>query len=198
MARFTRKLGTRSPKKVIRIYTEGEKTEPNYFNSIKDELRLNEIDIIIRGMGSNGIPLVDYVIQQKRIEDEDTEWWVVFDKDDNNNFNQAIEKAENNGINAAYSNECFELWFVLHFEYLNNSIGRRALRSKLSKLLGIRYTKSADIYAIVKSKEATAIKNAKKLEKIYNDTDITSFTYRDPSTTVYKLVERLRELKHEE
>ena len=50
--------------------------------------------------------------------------FVVFDKDDftPNAFNKAIEKCENNGYIALWSNECIELWFLLHFNYLSSNI----------------------------------------------------------------------------
>ena len=79
MSRFSRKAEIRRPRKVIRIYTEGVKTEPNYFNSIKNELRLSEIDIKVNGRGDHTLPLVQWVIERKneeRISDNfETEWW---------------------------------------------------------------------------------------------------------------------------
>lgn len=198
-SRFSRKQNTREPRKVIRIYTEGAKTEPNYFNSIKDELRLNEIDIKVDGRGDHTVSLVERVIERKdelSNTDEDTEWWVVFDKDDHTGFNQAIEQAEAQGINVAYSNECFELWFILHFEFLNTAIGRNKYYEKLTALLSKKYEKNtSDIYGLIRDKETTAIKNAKNLEKDHSESGITSYEQMDPSTSVYKLVERLRSFK---
>lgn len=201
MSAFTRKQNTRKPRKVIRIYTEGEKTEPNYLGSIKNELRINEIDIKINGRGDHTLHLVEWVKEKKDEDKEDvdfeTEWWIVFDKDEHKDFNKAINLAQKNNINIAYSNECFELWFILHFEYLQTSLGRDKFKPKLTKLLGKKYEKnSSDIYELIKIKEKIAICNAKKLEKFHNDQKIISFEKRDPSTTVYKLVERLRALKN--
>jgi len=198
-SRFSRKQNTQELRKVIRIYTEGAKTEPNYFNSIKDELRLNEIDIKVDGRGDHTVSLVEWVIERKEElsgTDEDTEWWVVFDKDNHSGFNQAIERAVAEGINVAYSNECFELWFILHFEFLNTAIGRTKYYEKLTELLSRKYEKNtSDIYGLLKDKEATAIKNARKLEKIHFVSGVTSYEKMDPSTSVYKLVERLRSFK---
>lgn len=199
MSRFPRKTNTQKTRKVIRVFTEGEKTEPNYFNSIKVELRLSEVDIKVDGRGDHTISLVEWVIAEKKSvesSDEDTEWWVVFDKDDHADFNKAIEKAQANGINVAYSNECFELWFILHFELLQSAIGRAKYYEKLTGLLSRKYDKTnSDIYSLIKDKEATAIKNARNLEKAHDKAGTASFEKRDPSTSVYKLVERLRSLK---
>jgi hypothetical protein len=196
-SRFSRKQNTREPRKVIRIYTEGEKTEPNYFNSIKDELRLNEIDIKVAGLGDHTVPLVEWVIERKNeLASDDTEWWVVFDRDGHTGFNQAIQRAEAEGINVAYSNECFELWFILHFEFLNTAIGRNKYYEKLTGLLSKKYDKStSDIYGLIKDHEAIAIRNAKNLEKMHSDVGITSYEKMDPSTSVHRLVERMRSFK---
>ncbi|MCX6735744.1 MAG: RloB family protein [Candidatus Parcubacteria bacterium] len=205
MSVFQRKRDTRKIRKVIRIYTEGTKTEPNYFGSIKDELRISEIDIQIqgvRGFNNHTLPLVGSVIERKKEEEKnndfETEWWVVFDKDDFPDFNSAIDLAQKHGINVVYSNECFELWFILHFEFLQTSLGRNNFEPKLSKLLGRKYEKkSSDIYDLIKDKESNAIRYAKKLEKMHDDEKVSSPEQRVPSTLVYKLVERLRSLKTE-
>ncbi len=197
-SRFSRNSNTKNPKKVIRIYTEGESTEPNYFNAIKDELRLSEIDIKVNGLGHNTIALVEYVIDRKNetsSTDEDTEWWVVFDKDDFGRFNEAIEKAESEGIKVAYSNESFELWFILHFEFLQSSLGRDKFAAKITSHIGKKYEKNIDIYSLLKSKESDAIRNAKNLEKQHDKLGEASFDKRVPSTRVYELIECLRGLK---
>lgn len=198
MSTFSRKTSGRKINKVIRIFTEGEKTEPNYFGAIKTELRLSEIDIKIHGIGDHTMSLVDYVINEKKKEDDmyPTEWWVVFDKDDHSHFNQSIEKAQSNGIQVAYSNESFELWFILHYDYLDSALTREKINEKLEQKLGRKYAKSFDIYPVIKDKESEAIRNAKNLEKMYDESSIISFEKRNPSTTVYKLVEALRNLKN--
>lgn len=201
MSRFNRKENNRKPNKVIRIYTEGEKTEPDYFNSIRTELRLQEIDVRVNGCGDHTLSLVQWVLDRKNeVEgsDEETEWWVVFDKDDHTGFDEAIKFAQDNSINVAYSNECFELWFILHFEYLNTAIGRKSYNTKLTELLGKKYDKKGpNVYPLLRDKENVAIRNAKRLEKDHSDLAILSPEKRDPSTTVYLLVEKLRSLKKE-
>ena len=198
MSVFQRKPASQFPRSVIRIYTEGKKTEPNYFNAIKDELKRNEIEIIVDGRGDHTLSLVEWVINKKENERNDpafvTEWWVVFDKDEHLDFNHAIELAEKNKIQVAYSNECFELWFILHFEYLQTAINRKAFNTKLTKLLSRKYEKNSNIYSIIKEKEAFAIKNAKKLEEMHLSENRVNQALRNPSTTVYKLVERMRKI----
>ena len=57
--------------------------------------------------------------------------WVVFDKDDFNDFNEAIALAGRKGFMAGWSNEAFELWYLLHFVYLDSAISRADYITKL-------------------------------------------------------------------
>lgn len=186
-----RKFDSRPERAVIYIYSEGTVTEPNYFTAIKRELRLAQVDIRPIGTSRSTLSLVDFVIAEKGINSQD-EFWVVFDRDDHTDFNKAIEKGEANGLGVAYSNECFELWFILHFEYLSSALGRENFAVKLTKLLTEKYAKNMDVYSRIKDKESAAIRNAKKLEEMHSKAGTTSLQGRTPSTTVYKLVEHLR------
>ena len=44
------------------------------------------------------------------------EVWVLFDRDNNKDFDEAITLAKNNDIRVAWSNSCFEYWLLLHFK----------------------------------------------------------------------------------
>lgn len=192
-----RKYEIKKERKVVYIYSEGEVTEPQYFTSIKRELRLPEVHIELIGTGFNTISLVKHVLTERGVQNDESEWWVVFDKDDHVNFNQAIQNAEASGLKVAYSNECFELWFILHFEYLQTALGGARFKDKLTGLLSAKYKKNMDVYTLIKGRESEAIRNARNLEKMHDDNSATSKQDRVPSTTVYKLVERLRLLKQE-
>lgn len=193
MERFARSRSTRFPGKIIFIYTEGSKTEPNYFNSIVNEMRIYGVQIRSKGNGFDPKSLVDVVIEERINGEKEDEWWVVFDRDDHEGFDNAISRAEANGINVAYSNESFELWFLLHFNLLENSLNRSQLNKKLSQLLGKKYEKNMDVYSLIKHKERDAVRNAKTCEQLHRA--VTSHGKRNPCTLVYKLVERLRSLK---
>lgn len=45
--------------------------------------------------------------------------WLVFDKDDFDDFDKAIKVAQKNGFKEAWSNECFELWYYLYTHTLD-------------------------------------------------------------------------------
>lgn len=207
--RFNRNYEQKSEYKIIHIFTEGTETEPNYFKSIKEELRLLNIDIRIAGTARNTLSLVDYVIDFKDKNNINTETidgdeiWVVFDKDSfDRDFDNAINKAEAHSIKVAYSNESFELWFLLHFNYIDCSISRsdynKKLGENLSKLTNKKITEykknSKEMYSLIKNYEIEAIKRAKKLLDTHKNEK--SFLKKNPSTTVHVLVENLRKLKN--
>ncbi|WP_249170331.1 RloB family protein, partial [Porphyromonas levii] len=57
--------------------------------------------------------------------------WVVFDKDDFTDFNEAIQLATSYSFQRAWTNEAFELWYLLHFQYLDAGISRHNYIEKL-------------------------------------------------------------------
>ena len=128
-----RKSNTRETKQTFLIVCQGATTEPNYFECF----RLPTIIIKTISLAFNPIKLV----QETNILKEDDDYnqvWCVFDRDDSpkKDFNSAISSAKSSNIQVAYSNEAFELWYVLHFEFLNTGIPRNDYIKKLTSLLG--------------------------------------------------------------
>jgi hypothetical protein len=178
------------------IVCEGEKTEPNYFRSFAVDTKVIKLDI--KGEGKNTKSLVEKAIELKNDSeyDESDRFWCVFERDingknsnDAQNFNAAMTLAKNNGIKVAYSNDAFELWYLLHFHFYNTGISRKDYQNMLTKLLGHEYQKNSEtIYEELKNQQQDAIKHAKRLLLEYDrpnpETD-------NPSTTVHLLVEEL-------
>ncbi|WP_293350217.1 MULTISPECIES: RloB family protein [unclassified Microcoleus] len=178
------------------IVCEGEKTEPNYFRKFPVDTKV--INLKIEGEGRNTRSLVEKAIKLKNESeyDENDRFWCVFDRDingknsnDAQNFNAAMTLANNNGIKVAYSNDAFELWYLLHFHFYNNGISRKDYQKMLTKLLGHEYQKNSEtIYEELKNKQQDAIKHAKRLLMEYDPPNPES---DNPSTTVHLLVEEL-------
>lgn len=103
------------------IVCEGEKTEPNYFKGFRPAGKVLDI----RGVGYNTIKLVREAIRLQVKETYD-QVWCVFDRDDfpAQHFNEALSLAREHRIKVAYSNEAFELWYILHFDYHQSGIPR--------------------------------------------------------------------------
>ncbi len=124
------------------IVCEGKKTEPNYFKSFKEKLRVSA-EIKIEGLGDNTLSLVERTCELKQ-QDDYTDVWVVFDRDSfpAERFNEAIALARRRDIRVAYSNEAFELWYWLHFDYQDTAVSRADYEAKLTKRLGFSYKKN--------------------------------------------------------
>jgi hypothetical protein len=170
------------------IVCEGAKTEPLYF----EQFRVPGLVVDVEGTGMNTLRLVEEAMRL-RTEDDYDQVWCVFDKDEFpiDHFENAIQRAGNNGIRVAYCNQAFELWYLLHFEYLQTAIDRKSYMKKLDEYLGFEYKKNDPrIYHVLRCKIDIAIRNAKHLMKEYR------FSHPgkdDPSTTVHKLVIALLE-----
>lgn len=180
-------VGTRNIKPRFLIICEGAKTERNYFDAFR-------VPGLARGLGCDPKTLVESV--EGIISETGGNYdqiWCVFDRDDvpSERFNSAIEIAKHKGYGIAYSNEAFELWYVLHFEYLESGLPRKDYIQKLSKYLGKQYEKNSEtIYDDLFDKQATAIKRAQKLLASYPHP---SPANDNPSTTVHQLVLELNQ-----
>jgi hypothetical protein len=195
------------------IVCEGEKTEPNYFKGLKDDLpngKLMYYQIDIEGTGRNTQSLVDEAVLLKKHYEQDKnrpidKLWVVFDKDSfsSNDFNSAILSCQNStpAIGCAWSNEAFELWYLLHFHYYNNGMNREDYQNLIEENLkpalgeGYRYQKnSAEMYALLKEHGNLddAIRNSKRLAENFEGRQ--DYANHNPCTMVWQLVEELFEL----
>ena len=210
-----RKVSGRSKGKTFLILCEGEETEPNYFEEFQKIARANKTAYItIKGLGAVGITVVTIAKQLKEQGNYgDDEVWCVFDRDlkkENNNqqnFNAAIRLAIENQLKLAISNDAFELWYLLHYEYYQSETHRSDYEKMLNIRLGEKYEKNSEImYEKLKDKQSNAIKFAKKLWlshcNLHGIDDPNNLTIEqriiihniNPSTTVYQLVEKLNEV----
>jgi hypothetical protein len=186
----TRQLDIKEVKQRFLIVCEGKKTEPYYFKSF----RVPKAVVAIEGAAGDPTRLVNSAYKLAN-EDKYDQVWCVFDRDEGawtaQNFNNALQNAKTYGFQVAYSNECFELWYILHFEFLNTGLPRSDYEDKLSELLGVKYRKNdSTIYQQLLAKQEIAIKYARKLLESYNSIDPER---NNPSTTVHLLVEALNE-----
>lgn len=138
-----RQVDVREPKQRFLIVCEGSKTEPYYFEGLRQHHRLNAV-VKVLGLGLDPYQLVQ-AAQAELLRDDYEQVWCVFDRDTwpVQNFNSALQQAKREGIGVAYSNECFELWYLLHFNYYDTAISRRQYIENLEMLLGHPYSKSS-------------------------------------------------------
>lgn len=212
-----RKQGTRDQIVRFLIVCEGEKTEPNYFKALIDDCksqndgakidkqRTQVVPAAVIGGGACGT--CKLVEKAKKLEKEYKRKhqvpfdrvWVVFDKDEYKDFNKAIADAKKEGMNCAWSNGAFELWFLLHFQngfegkckdYVNKI--ESILKKKLKKT-DFSYEKNDEgFYQILQEHgdEEQAIKRAQKLRE--NMGKKKNYATHNPRTEVDLLVDELR------
>lgn len=124
---------------------------------------------------------------------------MVFDKDDFEDFDEAIQLGKDKGYEVAWSNQSFEYWLYLHFHYNDSALHRYDWSEKISELFkqyslgdGTYRKNYENIYDLVNLFDGvnTAIRNAKRRMANFNEeSDLPS--QFDPGTTVYKLVDKL-------
>lgn len=190
-----RQENTRSQRECFLIVCEGKETEPLYFKSFQCQVRPNSITII----GGAGDPLgvVNKAIKQKNANQGlFTQIWTVFDRDEAPSFNQAINRAKSNKIKCAWSNEAFELWFILHFNLMENAVSRKQYANIINKAIGnkFHYEKTTpNMYQILQKhgNQQQAITNAKAIEKQHHGVD---YATHNPCTKIYKLIEELNKI----
>ncbi len=204
-----RKEASRELRIYFLIVCEGEKTEPNYFKSFKNNVKSFVYTLDILGEGTNTKDLVKRTIKARDNSSQEYDSvWAVFDKDSftSNNFNGAVLLAKNNGIKVGWSNEAFELWYLLHFQYRNTAMSRKDYKksieteintkiasvSKSNKPKKFVYKKnSEEMYAILAKygNESQAIRWA---EKLMNEHSCENFASHNPCTRIHLLVKELR------
>ena len=208
-AKASKKRKENVREKLVRflIVCEGTKTEPHYFEALIKNYISTVREVTIEGEGRATVALVDRTLEIKQELERKNAMsfdrvWVVFDKDDFDDFNDAIKKANKLGFHSAWTNEAFELWYYLHFEYLDTGIGRadyiKKLEEAFKEKLGdshFEYKKgNPDIYSLLQQygREDLAKRFAQQLHGLYTGTD---YAAHKPCTMVDKLVE---ELEHSE
>lgn len=186
------------------IVSEGTDTEPAYFEAIRDIINSRyrkKIQLEVSGEGDNTINL--FWKAKQRASDSANGFrhvWVVYDTDDfpAEHIDRVVELCKENSTedteyHAVWSNQCVELWYLLHFSYMQSDIHRTAYWPKLTDwLIGIgagTYEKNRkDMYQILRPFMDFAIANAKRLEKINEGK---SPSKAAPGTKIYELVEKL-------
>lgn len=145
------------------IFCEGQATEPKYFQGFKRYIEDNPIyrDMVlieIEGCQAETMRVIgkaeEYVRENKITKGQ---IWCVYDKDSfpSSDVNGVVQRAEvlnqkNPDIqyHAAWSNECIEFWFMLHFAYYtaNNhrSEYKKFLNEKFQELGIGKYEKNMD------------------------------------------------------
>ena len=188
------------------IICEGENTEPYYFKSFP--VLTAEVEAF--GIGRSKTSLVEQAIDcvSQETHDPEREVWIVFDMDfdpakdaasQRQDFNNAIRLAEENGFRVAYSNDAFELWFVLHYQLLEAALTRVEYYQRISQHWKMSYERDGkgvqfcrEVYQRLledqNADQVAAIRHAQRLHQQFAGIQPAN---QNPCTTVYQLVAEL-------
>jgi hypothetical protein len=185
--------------KTILIVGEGQ-TEKLYFESFPVlTLTVEAIDL----KGESKLKLIESTTSIT--ENSDTvydEVWCVFDMDfkqgekEFSDFDNAITKGKSLGYNIAYSNDSFELWFYLHYNYTEQKNHRTFYYKFLGKQWNLNYAKEGKGYKFCQGiysklendKKASQEIAIERAEMIFNKQSSLPFHQQNPVSLVYELV----------
>lgn len=147
-ADLRRRHGRRQPRERILIVCEGEQTERNYFEEIREEARLSTATIktVPSNLGTNPENVVRSAEAKfKSLGRTFDRIYAVFDRDDHQGYANAIDMAaKRNGkllnaerkatqFQAIPSVPCFELWLLIHFAQTQGPIHRDDIAARLKR-----------------------------------------------------------------
>lgn len=205
-ASLRRKQAKRAPYDMVLLVFEGEKTEPNYFRALIDDLQLSTANIIIaqNSAGSSPRTVVDFALREYKKSKEYDRVYCVFDKDRHTTYYAALDiirgarMGKGHSIHATTSVPCFEFWLLLHFVYTtkqfdsgHGSICANVI-SDLKTYMPDYEKGTTNTYQATKDMLVSAIANGKKVARYCaaGGTDM-------PSTKIHELIEYLKNLKAE-
>jgi hypothetical protein len=173
--KLNRRPPSREPAQKILIACEGSKTEPLYFESIRNELRLQTLKIIVLHHNkTDPRGIIERLIEERKKMKKSQEWsdkdsaWAVFDGDEHiekssATWQSAIDRAKSQNIQLAITNPCFELWYLIHFQDHYAQVNRDKVVSNLRKHIS-NYDKSMCLYPEpLKAVTEKAIQRAAKI-----------------------------------
>ena len=183
-------------RRIVHVFTEGEVTEPEYF----DWLKRRQGQFALKVDDRHGPPqkLLELAIdlqRHSRSRASDTprhdSVWCVFDHDQHPGVDDTIRRALRAGISVAFSHPCFEYWVLLHF---CADAAPRAGRcpdvtSRVERHLP-GYRKSLPLPRM-QGRFLQAKDRALRVDAQHDRDGRTLSTQRDPSTNVWQLVERI-------
>lgn len=159
-------------KKIIIISCEGENTEPEYFEAIKEKLS-NYISVLVQieivphqKKGSEPRKIVcaleDHIIEKYDYKNDNDEMWVIWDREKvqerKKDILEMIPQCKEKNYNIALTNPLFEFWLLLHIvdiskynstilyenKWMTSAKNKRFIDKELSNILPNGYSKKKD------------------------------------------------------
>jgi hypothetical protein len=203
---YDRQPGKITPGRCILIVCEGAETEPNYFQEMRNYLKLSLIEVDIEGRAGAPISLVNKAQQLVAQRNKDIQAnktnanpfeavWCVFDVENphhNPTFDEAVQRADERQYSLAISNPSFEYWYILHFERTTRPFadgGEVKDYLRQSHIPG--YQESRPVFNRLVDLTSQAIQRSKAILERHPEGDQ---RFPNPSTFVHLLVEDMIEM----
>lgn len=191
----------RAPKRKFIIYSEGKNTEPDYFRAVRRDLLGALVDIEM--IDAAGVPMTiaekacDRAAAMRRgrarkssFEDGD-QVWAVFDRDEHPKVPEALEQCRAGNVGVAFSDPCFELWLILHFDDFDRPDDRHQVQAALARVCegyDSKGSKSADFRKLMPNIEEAE----QRAERQFARREKEGSPPRRPFTTVSNLTKEMR------
>lgn len=190
----------------VLIITEGEKTEPSYFNDVKNYIKTTGVVgkkitrlLQITDNGRKTSPRKIFEAAKKEQNGGIPYVFIVIDDDDRKEslevlqecrYPQTTDEVSKDKINCIYSNPCFEYWALLHFKNSDKVYASSELSEILSECMP-SYNKRNKVftYNVMQKTEDSAAKNAAKIRQNHQST---GKVWERPSTNVDVLLAFIR------
>jgi len=192
----------------VLIVCEGQKTEPHYFQELRDYYRLNATNVVISGdCGSAPMSVYKSAKEEfgihKGAGDPFDKVYCVFDQDAHAGYQQALDAIgrvrPKHTWRAITSVPCFEYWILLHYTYTTQAFRAAGRSSGCEQLIRDLhnyfpgYAKGRkNLFDQLHNQLDFAIANAERAlqEARATGTD-------NPTTLIHELVDYLRNLDSE-
>ena len=201
-----RKKQIRQRQPRVLIVCEDSKSSAYYFQDMAKALGLSAVDVRGKECGSAPSSVLKYAMQeyeQEKSSDPYDRVYCVFDRDQHKSFSPTVTKisalkTSGNPFFAITSTPCFEIWLLLHFDYVSHPFPAKKRSPCDQAIFELRKRAALDgykkgiggVYAKLSGQEMQdAIKRAKQLLKDNKKTDSDN-----PQTNVHELVEYLASL----
>lgn len=186
----------RALKRNIYIFTEGE-TEKNYFSILNKKYNSTAtVKVSVSHAHKQGMQLLRHALGKintlnKTDKSNIGGVYIIFDKDDidTNEIQNVLKEAKKQGIHIGFSNSCFEVWLLAHFEKLNKSHTKQRLYKRLEyhldcKQYSRRHKNDQELLEKIEDLVFTAMENTATME------DLSQITINcEPYTNIGKMIQ---------
>ena len=181
------------------IITDTKGTERCYFEGMLDNMPNSmKNKIVIKVVETKTVNLVEKCYELAGYDPQYRIPWIVFDRDQVNNFDKIIQDAHSKHIHVGWSNPCFEIWMYAYFKEMPaifdswNCCSRFA--TKFENITKEHYSKT-DVHLykrlIEYGDEDYAIQLAKQKFSQHLQNGYILPSEMVPCSTVYQLVEEI-------